>query len=237
MRPRQTPSLLRFTGILMLVSICVGSSIGNLNIAEAAKKPDATSKRKQPVLGTLPAYAINMTEQARRGVFAPSATHDVAVERALQLLGKSVEITPVLLDETGLRDLVMQKIALRLAMGEVSPALQGKQLWRVDNSALLCGAEDSSIVLDRLKGILSEARSGNGEHILYIDELTSLVHPAQDGDVAQLLRNALKDQDLRFITATKASDFEIAITNELSSHFKAISLNETSDNLATAFMR
>jgi len=239
---RNISTLTRLGSFSLLVSILASVTISQPSSAQSGKsaaRRDArlatSGVKKRETLKALPRFATNLTTLASEGRFTATDTHDEAVQRILRILSRPAH-SPVLLDEIGeARNAVVEAVALKLAAGEVPSGLRREtQLWRLDLSTLLAAASDEAGVVNHLNAMLAEVKRAKGQHILYVDEITSLLgaNPAHGSRVAETLRVALKEGSLRLIGATTAANYEadVAPDAELSVYLRKVTAGELSSD-------
>ena len=225
MTSHKTSSRTWLTSLLVLATIFLGLPLSGPARAQSGQHKTRQNARvvsqvpqKQRQPQALPKFAKNLTELARQGYFKSAADYENAVQQTLKVLSQSVGNTPVLIDETGTaRNAVVEGVALRLVEDGVATGLPGRQLWRLDYDALISGAIDSAEVINRLRAVLAEVKSTAGQHLLYIDELPSLVGANQvyGREVAEAVRGSLADRSLSFIGATTGANYETTIANDV----------------------
>lgn len=175
---------------------------GNQRIA--GEDPDATFK-------ALEKYAQDLTERARAGKLDPVVGRDQEIRRTMQVLSMRRKNNPVLIGEPGVgKTAIVEGIAQRVASGDVPESLKGKRLVALDLGSLIAGAKYRGEFEERLKAVLKEVTASDGQIVLFIDEIHTLVGAgASEGamDAANLLKPALARGDLHCIGATTLAEY------------------------------
>ena len=156
-------------------------------------------------------YSIDLTERARRGRLDPVIGRDDEIRRVMKVLARRTKNNPVLIGEPGVgKTAIAEGLAQRVVAGDVPATLSGKRLMSLDISAMLAGAKYRGEFEQRMKAVLKEVTEGDGEHILFIDELHTIVGAgAAQGavDAGNMLKPALARGDLRMIGATTLGEY------------------------------
>ena len=157
-------------------------------------------------------YAINLNEQARKGKLDPVIGRDEEIRRVLQILSRRTKNNPILVGEPGVgKTAIAEGIAHRIIDGDVPENLRNKQIYSLDMGALIAGAKYKGEFEERLKSVVKEVISSDGEILLFIDEIHTLVGAGKsDGamDAANILKPALARGELRAIGATTLDEFQ-----------------------------
>ena len=168
-----------------------------------------TSEQENDALGK---YAINLNEQARKGKLDPVIGRDEEIRRVLQILSRRTKNNPILVGEPGVgKTAIAEGIAHRIVDGDVPENLRSKQVYSLDMGALIAGAKYKGEFEERLKAVVKEVISAEGEILLFIDEIHTLVGAGKgDGamDAANILKPALARGELRAIGATTLDEFQ-----------------------------
>lgn len=168
-----------------------------------------TDNRKHEALAR---YAINLNEMAKNGKLDPVIGRDDEIRRVLQILSRRTKNNPILVGEPGVgKTAIAEGIAHRIVNGDVSENLKSKLVFSLDMGALIAGAKYKGEFEERLKGVVKEVIDSNGEILLFIDEIHTLVGAGGgDGamDAANILKPALARGELRAIGATTLDEFQ-----------------------------
>ena len=187
--------------------IMQGAGITEGNIIEAIKefRKGATvdSQTEQMEFDALGKYAINLNEGARSGRLDPVIGRDEEIRRVLQILSRRTKNNPILVGEAGVgKTAIAEGIAHRIVDGDVPENLKNKTIYSLDMGALIAGAKYKGEFEERLKAVVKEVTSADGEVLLFIDEIHTLVGAGKsDGamDAANILKPALARGELRKI--------------------------------------
>jgi len=190
-----------------------GVSAANLNTAinDLRKGRVADTASAENTYDALKKYARDLTEVAREGKLDPVIGRDEEIRRTMQVLSRRTKNNPVLIGEPGVgKTAIAEGLALRIVNGDVPESLKDKRLLSLDLGALIAGAKYRGEFEERLKAVLSEVTAANGEIILFIDEMHTLVGAGKaDGamDASNLLKPALARGELHCIGATTLDEF------------------------------
>ena len=178
-------------------------------LRKGATVDSQTSEQEYDALGK---YAINLNEQARKGKLDPVIGRDEEIRRVLQILSRRTKNNPILVGEPGVgKTAIAEGIAHRIVDGDVPENLRSKQVYSLDMGALIAGAKYKGEFEERLKAVVKEVISAEGEILLFIDEIHTLVGAGKgDGamDAANILKPALARGELRAIGATTLDEFQ-----------------------------
>ena len=157
-------------------------------------------------------YAINLNERARSGKLDPVIGRDEEIRRVLQILSRRTKNNPILVGEPGVgKTAIAEGLAQRIIHGDVAENLKNKQIYSLDMGALIAGAKYQGEFEERLKGVVKEVIESNGEIILYIDEIHTLVGAGKSSgamDAANILKPALARGELRTVGATTLDEYQ-----------------------------
>jgi ATP-dependent Clp protease ATP-binding subunit ClpB len=181
-------------------------------IAELRKGAKADSASAEESYNALNKYAINLNEQARAGKLDPVIGRDEEIRRVLQILSRRTKNNPILIGEPGVgKTAIAEGLAHRIVRGDVPENLKSKQIFSLDMGALIAGAKYKGEFEERLKAVVNEVIKADGEVILFIDEIHTLVGAGKgEGamDAANILKPALARGELRAIGATTLDEYQ-----------------------------
>jgi ATP-dependent Clp protease ATP-binding subunit ClpB len=181
-------------------------------ITELRKGAKADSQSAEESYNALNKYAINLNEQARAGKLDPVIGRDEEIRRVLQILSRRTKNNPILIGEPGVgKTAIAEGLAHRIVRGDVPENLKSKQIFSLDMGALIAGAKYKGEFEERLKSVVNEVIKADGEVILFIDEIHTLVGAGKsDGamDAANILKPALARGELRAIGATTLDEYQ-----------------------------
>jgi ATP-dependent Clp protease ATP-binding subunit ClpB len=188
-------------------------------------------------------YAQDLTERARQGKLDPVIGRDDEIRRTIQVLSRRTKNNPVLIGEPGVgKTAIVEGLAQRIVSGDVPETLKGKRLVALDLGAMLAGAKYRGEFEDRLKAVLKEIEAANGQIILFIDELHTLVGAgASEGaiDASNMLKPALARGLLRCVGATTLAEYQKYIEKDkaLERRFQQVYVGEPSVEDTIAILR
>ncbi|MCD8137406.1 MAG: ATP-dependent chaperone ClpB, partial [Parabacteroides gordonii] len=181
-------------------------------IEELRKGNKVTSQSAEDTYDSLSKYAINLNERARSGKLDPVIGRDDEISRVLQILSRRTKNNPILIGEPGVgKTAIAEGLAHRIVRGDVPENLKSKQIFSLDMGALIAGAKYKGEFEERLKSVVNEVTKSDGEIILFIDEIHTLVGAGKsDGamDAANILKPALARGELRSIGATTLDEYQ-----------------------------
>lgn len=171
------------------------------------------SKNHEETYQSLSKYAINLNEQAENGKLDPVIGRDEEIRRVLQILTRRTKNNPILIGEPGVgKTAIAEGIAHRIVSGDVPDNLQSKIVYSLDMGALIAGAKYKGEFEERLKAVVKEVTKADGEIILFIDEIHTLVGAGGGGegamDAANILKPALARGELRAVGATTLNEYQ-----------------------------
>jgi ATP-dependent Clp protease ATP-binding subunit ClpB len=212
-------------------------------IEELRKGKKATDQGAEETYNALSKYAINLNERARSGKLDPVIGRDEEIRRVLQILSRRTKNNPMLIGEPGTgKTAIAEGLAHRIVRGDVPENLRTKQIYSLDMGALIAGAKYKGEFEERLKAIVNEVTSSDGEIILFIDEIHTLVGAGKsDGamDAANILKPALARGELRSIGATTLDEYQKYFEKDkaLERRFQKVMVNEPDETSAIAILR
>ncbi|MBP3553463.1 MAG: ATP-dependent chaperone ClpB [Bacteroidaceae bacterium] len=201
-------------------------------IAELRKGGKVTSQSSEDTYQSLSKYAINLNEAARSGKLDPVIGRDEEIRRVLQILSRRTKNNPILIGEPGTgKTAIVEGLAHRILRGDVPENLKDKQLYSLDMGALVAGAKYKGEFEERLKAVINEVISSDGQIILFIDEIHTLVGAGKgEGamDAANILKPALARGELRSIGATTLDEYQKYFEKDkaLERRFQTVMVNE-----------
>ncbi|HPD95713.1 MAG TPA: ATP-dependent chaperone ClpB [Tenuifilaceae bacterium] len=181
-------------------------------IEELRKGAKVDSQTAEDTYNALNRFAINLNEMARKGKLDPVIGRDEEIRRVLQILSRRTKNNPILIGEPGVgKTAIAEGIAHRIINGDVPENLKTKQIYSLDMGALIAGAKYKGEFEERLKSVVKEVIASDGEVILFIDEIHTLVGAGQSEgamDAANILKPALARGELRAIGATTFNEYQ-----------------------------
>jgi ATP-dependent Clp protease ATP-binding subunit ClpB len=213
-------------------------------IHELRKGTRVTSQTQENTYQSLSKYAINLNEQARNGKLDPVIGRDDEIRRVLQILSRRTKNNPILVGEPGVgKTAIAEGLAHRIINGDVPENLKSKEIYSLDMGALIAGAKYKGEFEERLKSVVKEVISGEGEIILFIDEIHTLVGAGGGGesamDAANILKPALARGELRAIGATTLNEFQKYFEKDkaLERRFQKVMVDEPGAEDAISILR
>ena len=207
-------------------------------IGELRQGEKVTSQSAEDTYQSLSKYAINLIERARSGKLDPVIGRDEEIRRVLQILSRRTKNNPILIGEPGTgKTAIAEGLAHRIVRGDVPENLRSKQLYSLDMGALIAGAKYKGEFEERLKSVVNEVIKSEGEIILFIDEIHTLVGAGKSEgamDAANILKPALARGELRVVGATTLDEYQKYFEKDkaLERRFQIIMVNEP-DELST----
>ncbi len=212
-------------------------------IGELRKGSKVNSQSAESTYDSLGRFAINLNERARNGKLDPVIGRDDEIRRVLQILSRRTKNNPILIGEPGVgKTAIAEGLAQRIVNGDVPSNLASKQIYSLDMGALIAGAKYKGEFEERLKAVVNEVISSEGEIILFIDEIHTLVGAGKsDGamDAANILKPALARGDLRAIGATTLNEYQKYFEQDkaLERRFQKVMIDEPDVMSAISIMR
>lgn len=207
-------------------------------INELRKGEKVTSQTSEDTYQSLEKYAKNLIEEARNGKLDPVIGRDDEIRRVLQILSRRTKNNPILIGEPGTgKTAIVEGLAHRILRGDVPENLKDKHLYSLDMGALVAGAKYKGEFEERLKSVINEVTKSEGQIILFIDEIHTLVGAGKgEGamDAANILKPALARGELRSIGATTLEEYQKYFEKDkaLERRFQTVMVNEP-DTLST----
>ncbi len=212
-------------------------------IRELRKGGKVTSQSAEDTYNALEKYATNLNQRAREGKLDPVIGRDEEIRRVLQILSRRTKNNPVLIGEPGTgKTAIAEGLAQRIVRGDVPENLKSKQLYSLDMGALVAGAKYKGEFEERLKSVVSEVIKADGEIILFIDEIHTLVGAGKgEGamDAANILKPALARGELRAVGATTLDEYQKYFEKDkaLERRFQKVMVDEPDETAAIAILR
>jgi ATP-dependent Clp protease ATP-binding subunit ClpB len=212
-------------------------------IAELRKGNKVTDQSAEETYNALNKYAINLNERARSGKLDPVIGRDEEIRRVLQILSRRTKNNPILIGEPGTgKTAIAEGLAHRIVRGDVPENLKSKQLFSLDMGALIAGAKYKGEFEERLKSVINEVIQSDGEIVLFIDEIHTLVGAGKSEgamDAANILKPALARGELRAIGATTLAEYQKYFEKDkaLERRFQIVMVNEPDEADAVSILR
>ena len=207
-------------------------------IAELRQGSKVNSQSAEESYQALSKYAVNLNEAAKSGKLDPVIGRDEEIRRILQILSRRTKNNPILIGEPGTgKTAIVEGLAHRIVRGDVPVNLRDKQVYSLDMGALIAGAKYKGEFEERLKAVIGEVTKSDGQIILFIDEIHTLVGAGKsDGamDAANILKPALARGELRSIGATTLDEYQKYFEKDkaLERRFQTVMVNEP-DKMST----
>ncbi|MDR1097458.1 MAG: ATP-dependent chaperone ClpB [Tannerella sp.] len=212
-------------------------------IDELRKGNKVTSQSAEDTYDSLGKYAVNLNERARSGKLDPVIGRDDEIRRVLQILSRRTKNNPILIGEPGVgKTAIAEGLAHRIIRGDVPENLKRKQLFSLDMGALIAGAKYKGEFEERLKAVVNEVIKSDGEIILFIDEIHTLVGAGKgEGamDAANILKPALARGELRAIGATTLDEYQKYFEKDkaLERRFQTVTVEEPDEADTISILR
>ena len=203
----------------------------------------ATSQSAEDTYQALAKYARNLVEEARNGKLDPVIGRDEEIRRVLQILSRRTKNNPILIGEPGTgKTAIVEGLAERIVRGDVPENLKNKKLYSLDMGALVAGAKYKGEFEERLKSVINEVTQANGDIILFIDEIHTLVGAGKGEramDAANILKPALARGELRSIGATTLEEYQKYFEKDkaLERRFQTVMVDEPTPEDAISILR
>jgi ATP-dependent Clp protease ATP-binding subunit ClpB len=213
------------------------------SIEELRKGNKVTDASAESNYDSLNKYAINLNEKARSGKLDPVIGRDEEIRRVLQILSRRTKNNPILIGEPGTgKTAIAEGLAQRIVRGDVPENLKSKQIYSLDMGAIVAGAKYKGEFEERLKAVVNEVIKAEGEIILFIDEIHTLVGAGKgEGamDAANILKPALARGELRSIGATTLNEYQKYFEKDkaLERRFQIVMVNEPDEADTISILR
>ena len=233
------------TSVARLLKSDFGLQVAELRKAvdELRKGNRVTSQHAEEQYNALSKYAINLCERARSGKLDPVIGRDDEIRRVLQILSRRTKNNPILIGEPGVgKTAIAEGLAFRIVRGDVPENLRSKQVYSLDMGALIAGAKYKGEFEERLKSVVTEVTKSEGEIILFIDEIHTLVGAGKgEGamDAANILKPALARGELRSIGATTLDEYQKYFEKDkaLERRFQMVMVDEPDEASSISILR
>ncbi len=212
-------------------------------IAELRGGQRVTSQSSEEQYQALEKYAINLCQRAQAGKLDPVIGRDEEIRRVLQILSRRTKNNPILIGEPGVgKTAIAEGLAFRIVRGDVPDNLRHKQVYSLDMGALIAGAKYKGEFEERLKSVVSEVSRSEGEIILFIDEIHTLVGAGKSEgamDAANILKPALARGELRSIGATTLDEYQKYFEKDkaLERRFQMVMVDEPDELSSISILR
>ena len=212
-------------------------------IEELRKGGRVTSQHAEEQYNALSKYAINLCQRAREGKLDPVIGRDEEIRRVLQILSRRTKNNPILIGDPGVgKTAIAEGLAYRIVRGDVPENLRSKQVYSLDMGALIAGAKYKGEFEERLKSVVGEVTKSEGEIILFIDEIHTLVGAGKSEgamDAANILKPALARGELRAIGATTLDEYQKYFEKDkaLERRFQMVLVDEPDEASSISILR
>ena len=233
------------TSVARLLKSDFGLQVAELRKAvdELRKGNRVTSQHSEEQYNADNKFAINLCERARSGKLDPVIGRDDEIRRVLQILSRRTKNNPILIGEPGVgKTAIAEGLAFRIVRGDVPENLRSKQVYSLDMGALIAGAKYKGEFEERLKSVVTEVTKSEGEIILFIDEIHTLVGAGKgEGamDAANILKPALARGELRSIGATTLDEYQKYFEKDkaLERRFQMVMVDEPDEASSISILR
>ncbi len=212
-------------------------------IADLRKGKKVTTQSAEETYNALNKYAINLNERARSGKLDPVIGREEEIRRVLHILARRTKNNPVLIGEPGVgKTAIVEGLAHRIVEGDVPEDLRDKDIFTLDMGSLIAGAKYQGEFEERLKSVINEVSSAEGQIFLFIDEIHTLVGAGKTQgamDAANILKPALARGELRAIGATTLNEYQKYFENDkaLERRFQVVMVDEPDVEDAVSILR
>ncbi|MDP2888841.1 MAG: ATP-dependent chaperone ClpB [Bacteroidota bacterium] len=212
-------------------------------VKELRKGAKVDSQSAEDKFDSLNRFAVNLNQRARDGKLDPVIGRDDEIRRILQILSRRTKNNPILIGEPGVgKTAIAEGLAQRIVRGDVPENLKSKQLFSLDMGALIAGAKYKGEFEERLKAVVNEVIAADGEIVLFIDEIHTLVGAGKSEgamDAANILKPALARGELRAIGATTLNEYQKYFEKDkaLERRFQIVNVDEPDTLSAIAILR
>ncbi|MDR3262619.1 MAG: ATP-dependent Clp protease ATP-binding subunit, partial [Tannerella sp.] len=212
-------------------------------VEELRKGGKVTNQSAEDTYDSLGKYAVNLNERARSGKLDPMIGRDDEIRRVLQILSRRTKNNPILIGEPGVgKTAIAEGLAHRIVRGDVPENLKSKQIFSLDMGALIAGAKYKGEFEERLKAVVNEVSKSEGEVILFIDEIHTLVGAGKSEgamDAANILKPALARGELRAIGATTLDEYQKYFEKDkaLERRFQTVTVEEPDEADTVSILR
>lgn len=227
----------------LLKDVGLSDTVLRTAIQELRKGQKVTSASSEETYNSLNKYAKNLNEMARSGKLDPVIGRDEEIRRVLQILSRRTKNNPILIGEPGVgKTAIAEGLAHRIVNGDVPENLKSKQIYSLDMGALIAGAKYKGEFEERLKAVVKEVTSSDGDIVLFIDEIHTLVGAGGgEGamDAANILKPALSRGELRAIGATTLNEYQKYFEKDkaLERRFQKVLIDEPDSADAISILR
>lgn len=227
----------------LLLKYGVNTKVLKAIIVDFRKGFKVNSQSSEESYDSLNRYAVNLNEKARSGKLDPVIGRDEEIRRLLQILSRRTKNNPILIGEPGVgKTAIVEGLAYRIINGDVPDNLKSKQLYSLDMGLLIAGAKYQGEFEERLKKVINEVVSSNGEIFLFIDEIHTLVGAGQSQgamDAANILKPALSRGEIRAIGATTLNEYQKYFEKDkaLERRFQIVTVDEPNEINSISILR